>query len=179
MKGIIFCEFIEMVEQRFSPALADRIISSCPLATGGAYTAVGNYDHREMVALVERLSETTDISPAALLRSFGEYLLQRFATLYPAYFVEQRSTFELLGILDNKIHLEVKKLYPEAELPVFQHEYPDADHMVLWYSSNRPFADLAEGLISGCIAYFGEHITLTREDLPCEQGSRARFLLAR
>lgn len=179
MKGIVFCEFIEMIEERFSLALADRVISSCELATGGAYTAVGNYHHRELIALAQRLSEATGTPQAELLRAFGQHLLRRFAALYPAHFSAPRSTFELLAVLDSKIHLEVKKLYPDAELPVFQHEYPDTGRMVLWYSSTRPFTDLAEGLIRGCIDYFGERIALTREDLPCDSGARARFLLVR
>jgi hypothetical protein len=178
MKGIVFCEFIDMVEARFSLELADRIISSCALATGGAYTAMGDYDHRELVVLVERLSEATATPAPALLRGFGEHLLRRFTRRYPEHF-SQHSAFELLGVLDSKIHLEVAKLYPEAELPVFQHEYPAADRMVLLYSSRRPFADLAEGLIRGCIDHFGERIALSREDLPCAAGARARFTLTR
>ena len=72
----------------------------------------------------------------------------------------------------------MKKLYPDAELPVFQHDL-DPDRMVFVYSSKRPFGDLAEGLIRGCIDYFGESITLVREDLPCEGGAHARFTLTR
>jgi hypothetical protein len=38
--------------------------------------------------------------------------------------------------------------------------------MTMLYSSPRGFADLAEGLIHGCIKYFGETIEVTRSDLP-------------
>jgi len=44
MKGIIFTEFLEMVEDRFSPEIADRIIEAADLPSGGAYTAIGTYD---------------------------------------------------------------------------------------------------------------------------------------
>ena len=49
MKGMIFTEFLDMVEERFGLAVADRIIEAGGSSTGGAYTAVGTYDHREMV----------------------------------------------------------------------------------------------------------------------------------
>src|SRR6266404_5027935 len=127
MKGIVFREFIDFVEQRFSFDTADNIIASADLATGGAYTSVGTYDHREIVALVGHLSAATKISVPDLLRTFGQHLFHRFAVLYPSQFEECASTFAFLGVLDNKIHVEVKKLYPDAELPVFEHGFPDPD----------------------------------------------------
>jgi len=41
MKGIVFTEFLEMVENKFSPELADRIIEGAEVPSGGVYTAVG------------------------------------------------------------------------------------------------------------------------------------------
>lgn len=41
MKGIVFREFITMVETQFSLETADAIIADSTLATGGAYTTVG------------------------------------------------------------------------------------------------------------------------------------------
>lgn len=179
MKGIVFCELINMVEECFSLETADQIIAASNLETGGAYTAVGTYDHREIVELVSHLSTITGTPAAHLLRNFGEYLFRRFSLLYPTYFATQNSTFDFLGILDNKIHVEVKKLYPDAELPVFHHEFPDRQRMVFVYMSSRPFGDLAEGLIRGCIDYFKEKIVLTREDLPAKEGTHVRFTLNR
>jgi hypothetical protein len=46
------------------------------------------------------------------------------------------------------------------------------------YSSPRGFADLAAGLIDGCIAHFQETISVTRTDLPMEGNlHRTRFHL--
>jgi hypothetical protein len=179
MKGIVFRELVDMVESHFSPETADKIISSSRLATGGAYTSVGTYDHTEIVELVSHLSATTGISQPDLLSTFGEHLLNRFALLYPAHFIGQTSTFDFLAILDNKIHVEVKKLYPDAELPVFEHGSTDPNKLVFVYRSKRPFADLAEGLIRGCIRYFNEEIVLTREDLPSDGGAHTRFTLVK
>lgn len=179
MKGIVFSEFIQMVEERFSFEIADKIITESKLATGGAYTTVGTYDHREIVELVSHLSAATKTPVPDLLRAFGEHLFNRFPALFPAYFVGNESTFHFLATLDNKIHPEVKKLYPDAELPSFQHEFPTPDRMILIYRSQRPFADFAEGLLRGCIGHFGERIALTREDLACESGAHARFSLVR
>ncbi|HYD79926.1 MAG TPA: heme NO-binding domain-containing protein [Paucimonas sp.] len=177
MRGTIFRELIDMIEKNYSLELADRVISSSDLATGGAYTAVGTYDHREIIELVERLSHETGVPGKDLLYAFGQHLFKRFAILYPAFFAEQGSVFEFLSILDCKIHVEVTKLYPDAELPKFQHEFPTPDKMIFIYSSIRPFGDLAQGLIQGCINYFAADIALTREDLPCESGAHVCFTL--
>ena len=49
MKGIVFREFIAMVETQFSLETADHIISASNLSTDGAYTSVGTYPPQEMV----------------------------------------------------------------------------------------------------------------------------------
>lgn len=177
MKGVVFQEFIQMVESTFSPEMADRIIDASNLSTGGAYTSVGTYHHDEMVQLVVQLSANTGIPVPALLHAFGKHLLGRFAGMYPKHFAGRTSTFELLEVLDNKIHVEVRKLYPDAELPVFDHTLTAPGTLAFVYRSSRPFADLAAGLIAGCIDHFGESIEVTREDFPCESGSHARFVL--
>lgn len=180
MKGIIFCEFLTMVEETYSLEMVDSLIGDGGgLKTGGAYTSVGSYDHQEMLELVQRLGKATGVQTSQLMRTFGEYLLSRFAVLYPAYFVAHDSTFTFLAGIDSQIHMEVKKLYPDARLPKFSYEFPSTDKMILTYESHRPMADLAEGLIQGCIRYFSEPITLSREDVSDFKGTCCRFLLRR
>ena len=177
MKGVVFREFIEMVETTFSAEIADQIIEASDLSTGGAYTSVGTYHHDEMVQLVVQLSAATGIPVPTLLHAFGKHLLGRFAVMYPRHFAGRTSTFDLLEVLDNKIHVEVRKLYPDAELPVFDHTFTGPGTMAFVYRSKRPFADLASGLIAGCIEHFEESIEVTREDYPCDSGSHSRFVL--
>jgi hypothetical protein len=179
MKGIVFCEFISMVEEYFSLDIADRIIASSELATGGAYTSAGTYDHREFVQLITRLSEETKVPVPDLVCTFGRHLCKRFAMLYPSFFAECQSTFEFLASVDGKIHVEVRKLYPDAQLPEFAHAFPEPGCMVFTYRSKQPLADLAEGLIQGAIAHYGEKINLTRDNLPCADGAHVRFTLKR
>ena len=67
MLGMVFTELIEMVESRFSPALADSVLRAVPLSNDGAYTAVGYYPHEEILALVGELSQRTGITEAERL----------------------------------------------------------------------------------------------------------------
>jgi len=41
MKGVVFTEFFEFVEGRFSPEIAEQIIESSALPSKGIYTSVG------------------------------------------------------------------------------------------------------------------------------------------
>jgi hypothetical protein len=70
----------------------------------------------------------------------------------------------------------VKKLYPDAEFPRFEvHASPG--NLELVYRSRRPLADVAEGMIRGCIAWFGDRVDLDRQDLDAADGRAARFTL--
>ena len=60
MKGMIFCEFLEMVEGSFGLAVMDEMVESSELPSGGIYTAVGTYDHQELITMVIRLSQITE-----------------------------------------------------------------------------------------------------------------------
>lgn len=179
MKGIVFSEFLEMVEDKFGIELADQIIIESDLPSEGAYTSVGTYDHAEILQLVTRLSEHSGIPIADLVGVFGEHLLGRFTSLYPGFFNEVSNTFEFLSTIEDHVHVEVKKLYPDAELPTFTAEFPAPDTLHLTYQSGRPFAALAEGLIRGSIAHFQDNIDLTHEDLSAGQGNHSRFVLQR
>ena len=179
MKGIVFSEFIEMVEDRFSPEIADRIIEAANLPSGGAYTAVGTYDHEEMLALVTELAHETGVPAADLVREYGRHLFHRFHKLYPGFFEGVPTVFDFLNSIENHVHLEVRKLYNDAELPRFNTPESSQDHLVMIYESKRPFAALAEGLIRGCIEHYGEHISLAQQDLSEPGLTRVRFDLAR
>lgn len=180
MKGIVFREFIQMVEDQFSLETADAIIESSHLASGGSYTSVGTYPHQEMMELVYQLSLRVGTSAPDLLKHFGRHLFHRFTVIHPQYVTTHESVFELLSVLDNHIHVEVRKLYRDTELPAFEHEHLADNQMLFIYRSARTLADFAEGLIEGCIEHFGEPMQVERVDLPVDgHGAHARFILTR
>ena len=176
MKGIIFTEFLEMVEEKFSPEVADQIIEASDLATGGSYTSVGTYHHSELIEMVGHLSKQSGVDVVPLVKTFGEHLFGRFVDLYPEFFEGRETCFSFLGLIENHVHVEVQKLYPDAELPTFATEQTEPNKMEMTYQSVRPFAPVAEGLILGCIAHYKEDIMVTVEDLSGD-GTHARFTL--
>ena len=179
MKGIVFTEFLEMVESQFSLELSEQILQASDLPSGGIYTSVGTYDHQEISQLVGHLSQLTGISVPVLLNTYGQHLLKRFAEGYPQFFDGIHSTFEFLEQIDGYIHEEVKKLYPDAELPRFTYHYPAPNQLEMTYYSTRHLEDLAEGLIQGAIHHFAEKMTLSRRKGAEEGHSVTHFLLTK
>lgn len=177
MKGMVFTEFLEMVEQQWSADLVDDLIDGCDLPSKGIYTAVGTYDHREIVQLVQALSARTAIAVPDLVQAFGGYLFGRFVVLYPQFFAAARTAFDLLASLDRYVHREVVKLYPDAEVPRFDTTRIDARTLEMIYRSPRGMEDLAEGLIRAAIAHYGEPLSLAREPMNDVAGPGVRFTL--
>lgn len=176
MKGVVFTEFQQMVEQQFGLDVLDEILADCDLSTGGAYTAVGTYDYRELIQLVVSLSQHSGKPVPDLIRAFGHYLFGSFADTYPQFLEGIQSTTELLRNVQSTIHVEVRKLYPEAELPEFEFAELSYKSWELTYRSKRPFAELAHGLIEAAVRHYGDPMTIEREDLE-PSGSHAKFVL--
>ncbi len=57
MKGLVFTEFLEMVESKFGYEVLDRLTSLPSLKGHGAYTSVGNYPHGEMLKMLDELTK--------------------------------------------------------------------------------------------------------------------------
>lgn len=166
MKGMIFTEFFDMVSEIFSPEMVEIIIEKSNLPNHGAYSDVGTYDHEELLRLVQNLSVESSMSVAALESAYGRYLFKKFLNRYPTLITSCNSSFDFLKHVHDHIHVEVLKLYPDAELPSFECELINPKKMTMKYRSNHPFSHLAQGLIMGCADHFNEKINIEMEDLP-------------
>lgn len=156
MKGVVFTEFTEMVESRYGLGALDKLLEACNLPSKGYYTSVGTYDHRELVDLLVTFSKQKQIPLPKLLEEFGIYLFRSFSRLYPMLFEKPDNILDFLESVENYIHVEVRKLYPDAELPRFICEHRDERSLTLIYTSDKSMADLAVGLIKGALVYYDE-----------------------
>ncbi len=177
MKGLIFTEFLEMVELKFGYEVFDRVTSLPSLKNHGAYTSVGNYPHGEMLKMIDELHGAVDLPHKALILAFAEWLFGAFIRVHPEFFERIDNSFDFLYGIETVIHSEVRRLYPDARLPDFECERRSENELVMDYSSWRPFADLAEGLILASSAHFKENIEVIHEPGPTDDGRSARFIL--
>jgi len=156
MLGMVFTEFIELVEERFSPEIADQVLQDVAPANGGAYTAVGYYPHEDMMALVTALAARTGAPVATLMHTFGEHLLVRFTEVHASMFDRYPNFFDLVAAIDGHIHVEVRKLYHEAALPRFTVMERTPGRILLFYESPRRLELLAHGLLDAAARHYGE-----------------------
>ena len=154
MLGIGFTSLIDMLEENVSPEFADDVIMEAELENEGAYTAVGDYPYEEMERLLAVLIEKTGKSANELLHDFGFYLFGKLGAVHGDVLANTDSMLDMLGHLDDDIHVQVKKLYPDADLPRFKVLSRTDTTMRLQYYSERSLFALAEGLMDGAADYF-------------------------
>ena len=177
MKGVVFTEFLDFVAERHGADMVDDIIDASDLPSGGAYTAVGTYNHAEMVSLCTALAERTGAPVADLVRGFGAHLSGTFARGYPAFFSRNGNFFDFLESIEAHIHVEVRKLYPDAELPTFRVEQRTPTRLVMEYRSPRRMTDLAEGLILGSARHYGVEVRVHATPVDGSNGEATRFVV--
>ena len=178
MRGLVFTEFLDFVESVAGPEMVETMLDSCDLKSGGAYTAVGTYDHQEILKMLTFLHSATGQEVSDMVTAFGENLFGRLIAHHPGILSDGKGLLDFLEGIETHIHREVRKLYPDAELPVFEARRPDDRHLVLDYRSSRPFADLALGMIRGAARHFSDEIDVQRHDLSAQAGQGARFEVA-
>jgi hypothetical protein len=179
MKGMVFTQLLEMADAMLGPDKVEEIVASANLPSGGAYTAVGNYPHEEAVTLVVAFSQASGVPVPDLLQQFGEHLLTFFAKRYPAFFPAGGDAFSFLEGVETYIHVEVRKLYPDAELPRFITAREQPDVLRFDYYSSRHMESLAAGLIRGTLRHFGETAAITHQEATGEMGPCVRFIIRR
>lgn len=177
MKGMVFTQLIEMADTMLGPDKVEAIIAASGLPSGGAYTSVGNYPHSEAVTLVAAFSEASGTPVPDLLVAFGRHLLRYFHTHYPAFFQKCPDAFTFLESVETYVHVEVRKLYPDAELPRFVTAREGPGLLRFDYHSSRHLEKLASGLILGTLELYGQTATVHCSEATGELGPCIRFLI--
>ncbi|MCT4554373.1 MAG: heme NO-binding domain-containing protein [Pelagimonas sp.] len=175
MKGMVFTELLSMAEGAIGEDAVDDILDELPLSNGGAYTAVGNYPCSELVSIVVKISEVSGLPINDLQRAFGGWMMERFAAGYPQFFQDKTCALEMLEAIENEVHVEVRKLYPDAELPSFETERTGQGQLRMTYRSDRPLVAFCHGLIESCVAHFGQKADITVQDRTPDGRSEAAF----
>ena len=113
-----------------------------------------------------------------VLRLFGHHLFKVFHYNYPDFFKPEFDSFAFLESIDNYIHVEVAKLYPDAQLPRFNTAQTGDSSMEMIYHSERRMAPLAHGLIEKTLEFYNEQGEIRMETLD-EEGSRVKFTITK
>lgn len=178
MKGIVFTEFLELVEQKFGLEVVDEIIEKSNLKSNGAYTSVGTYDFSEMLTLLQHLSEYTKLSIDELLLVYAEHFFHVLSDSYPGLINTYSGPIEMLASIENHIHVEVLKIYPDAELPTFEILEKTDNSLVMIYKSSRAMYYFGLGLMNKTFEHFNSSAEIVMEKLK-EDGTEVKFIITK
>ena len=177
MKGIIFTEFMDLVEEKFGLDALDQLLSDA--GDEGGYTAVGSYDHKDLVRLIVQLSKQTGISAEELQRVFGQSVFDNLYQSLPEKNSLQgcKNSIQFIRLVEDYIHVEVKKLYQEANPPRFEFISENETEVVFDYKSARCMSHVCLGLIEGCANHYGEEVDIVMHNND-KSGNDVRFKVA-
>ncbi|TAF32141.1 MAG: hypothetical protein EAZ57_09930 [Cytophagales bacterium] len=178
MKGVVFTEFLELIENKFGYDMVDIVIESAKLPHNGIYTSGGTYPHAEMISLVMALSQEAQVAVPDLLVMYGEHLFARLIGMYPHLADGCNDPLDFMARVDNYIHVEVRKLYPDAELPKFMTVEKRPDLLVLDYVSSRGMQDLGLGLMKGCANFFKMPLNIYYQPMQDKGIEKFRFFIS-
>lgn len=176
MKGIVFTEFLELVEDKFGLEMVDSMITNSDLESEGIYTAVGTYSFSEMLQLLQHLSEKTNLSIDKLLLVYAEHFFGVIEESYPGLLATYKDPIDMLSSIENHIHVEVRKIYPDAELPTFEIEEKTENSLTMIYKSSRAMHHFGLGLMNKTFEHFNSKATIVLEKIK-EDGTEVRFLI--
>ncbi|PWG06781.1 heme NO-binding domain-containing protein [Polaribacter aquimarinus] len=176
MKGIVFTEFLDLVENKFGLEMVDTIISQSELESEGIYTAIGTYSFSEMLQLLQNLSNNTNISIDNLLLVYAEHFFSVIENSYPGLLATYKDPIEMLSSIENHIHVEVRKIYPEAELPTFIVESKTEKSLVMIYKSSRAMHHFGLGLMNKTFEHFNSTADIVLEKIK-EDGTEVKFII--
>ncbi|NMH88724.1 heme NO-binding domain-containing protein [Flavivirga algicola] len=176
MKGIVFTEFLDLVEHKFGLEMVDTIISQSELESEGIYTAVGTYKFSEMLQLLKNLSTNTNISIDDLLLVYAEHFFSVLKESYPDLMSMYKDPIDMLASIENHIHVEVRKIYPDAELPTFVVEEKTNNSLIMVYKSNRAMHHFGLGLMNKTFEHFNSTASIVLEKIK-EDGTEVKFII--
>lgn len=158
MKGIVFNLLEELVRRDFGEDTWDDLLDAAQV--DGAYTSLGSYPDTDLQRLVAAASQSLNLPPEAIVRWLGRESIPVLAARYPGFFRPHTETSSFLLSLNDIIHPEVRKLYPGADVPVFDFDLSHLPEIRMSYNSRRRMCSFAEGLIEGSAQHFGERVEL-------------------
>ena len=178
MKGIVFTEFLDLVEEKFGLEMVDKIIAQSELESGGAYTSIGTYNFSEILQLLQNLSNNTGISTDNLLLVYAEHFFSVLEESYPSLFEKYKDAITMLSSIESHIHVEVKKIYPDAELPTFIIEEKTKNQLKMVYKSSRAMHYFGLGLMNKTFKHFNTTATIDVETIK-NDGTEVRFIITK
>ena len=165
MKGIIFTTFEQFVRERLGEEFLDELLERSELKTTEAFVAPGTYPDEDLVTLVVNAAELAGLEVPEALHAFGSFAFPKLALCLGDLKSRYRDPEDLLAHVDDIIHVEVRKLWPEATTPRILIRPSLEGELEVRYDSTRSLCAVFEGLVEGLAGFY--ETTVECEHLHC------------
>lgn len=139
MKGLLFTELLEMVEEDFGYNTASSIVVRSSLSSKGIYTTARTYHRNEMNVLFQQLHQQTKLPFDHLTQAFGRHLCKKMLIAYP----QHRAYI-------NRIFVFITK---RKTVPVFEFLGADKKTLTILFAPQLKTNCVTEGVIQGYVGY--------------------------
>ncbi len=161
MKGIIFNLVEDVVCEAHGEQVWDQLLTDAGLE--GGYTSMVDYADEELRALVAAASRALEVPADQVVRTLGYGAALGLSEHYPHFFTPHQRSIDFVVTLNDVIHAEVRKIHRHADPPEFVFTHVNDAELLVEYQSQRGLCLLADGMLGGAAAYYGERATVTHE----------------
>ncbi|WP_233269104.1 heme NO-binding domain-containing protein [Paraglaciecola sp. L1A13] len=175
MKGIIFVKLNQFVDELWGDEFWDELLQVADLPSNGIYTSVATYDDAELFTLVGLIMEKKSLTAQEAQIAFGQWMFEQLLQAAPPEAHKFTDVFKFLYGVQNVIHVEVKKLNPEAILPEFEFLEETPTTLSFHYISPRKLCYFCEGIVQGLASHTGQQVIV--EQTECEHEGDARCVM--
>lgn len=155
MKGIVFNILESFVVSEFGEDVYDEVTDSVSLSTDAIFVGPGTYSNADFLALAQQSAQTVGITLDEFMLRMGRYSFSQLAGRHPEFVTPHHHPKSFLKTVDGMIHVEVRKLYSNTELPTFTYTDLADDELIITYFSEKKLYSFMEGLINGVSDSFG------------------------
>lgn len=161
MKGIVFNYLEDFVEKALGDFVWDEIIVELGLTDESKlFVSPEMYPDADLLNIVVKICERANLEADDGVHMFGEFLIQAFKKDYPLFFEQAETAKQFLKMVDQVIHVEVKKIHYNATPPEFEYFGDEPFSLGMIYHSDRGLCSLAKGMIKGLAKLYSEKIVL-------------------
>jgi hypothetical protein len=186
VKGIVFTEFLDLVEEKFGLEMVDKIISQSSLESEGIYTSIGTYSFYEMLQLLNSLNKYKGLSIINLLRVYAKQIFSVMHLIYPEMLTRYKDPIEMIAAMNH--HIE--KIFTEKDalpierigeksfsgLPQFIVKEKTEYSLIINYKSDRSMHYFWLGFMHEIFEYFNATATIVLEKIK-KDGTEIKFII--
>ncbi len=154
MKGIIFVLLEDFLVERLGAKDYEAMIAACGLKTRDPFQVHQTYPDDDLFKILLNAADRLSLGLSDVLRHFGEFCFPCLVRRYPVFVQPYDHPKPFIQSVQRIIHVEVRKLYPDAETPIFRYQDPAPDRLIIEYESKRRLCHFMEGIIKGVETHF-------------------------